>query len=158
MIIPDNTAFKSILKCIIEYENMVFKTRLIWLNHKGRFRSVLIQEKLRAQSKNSEREREREREEFEVKPGWREAWLREASAKERTSWFGSSVADKQLRSHCWSWSITFAVAIARYQNALTIPNYYCKSFLFYRSLFLLVFPLSQEFSRFVVKIGNGFKE
>ena len=144
MIIPDNTAFKSILKCIIEYENMVFKTRLIWLNHKGRFRSVLIQEKLRAQSKNSERERERE--EFEVKPGWREAWLREASAKERTSWFGSSVADKQLRSHCWSWSITFAVAIARYQNALTIPKLLLQKFFILSLSFSFGFPsLSRVF-------------
>lgn len=48
------------------------------------------------------------------RPGWREAWLSDASAKDRTSWLGSRVADKQLSSHCWSWSpATALVSISK---------------------------------------------
>ena len=56
----------------------------------------------------------REREGERQRPGWREAWLSDTSAKDRTSWLGSRVADKQLSSHCWSWSpATALVSISK---------------------------------------------
>lgn len=78
-----------------------------------------------------------------MEPGWREAWLREASAKERTSWLGSRVADRQLSSHCWSWSITFAISNTEYQRLLLY------------SLFV-EFPLYAVLSRSELKVGRSW--